>query len=258
MYRLFTGQLPIRGETFAEILAKQLTMTPEPPSALAAIPPALDRLIMRCLEKDADARPQSAAQLSQALCEIFGLPDMSGPQAVWVPSAVALGETLNMPGPRRAQGRDEVRAARAGTRTALGGLGRGLGADASGEDRVGHRVCRRGRRGGRGGCLVRVARGTARRRRRDGRASDDARAGGRPGDGFVTGGAGRGAPERGPRPPRRGRDAEPCPKPARARPPRRPRPRDRPRRGVLPPRAPRRRRQRRRKARTTARRPPGW
>src|SRR3569833_737935 len=40
MYRLITGHLPIQGQTHAEILAKQLVATPDPPSSLAPLAPA--------------------------------------------------------------------------------------------------------------------------------------------------------------------------------------------------------------------------
>jgi len=86
MYRLFTGQLPIQGQTYAEILAKQIVVVPEPPSTLAPLPPALDRLIMSCLAKDPAARPQTAGELSAALAAIFGLPNLvaSGPVSAGV------------------------------------------------------------------------------------------------------------------------------------------------------------------------------
>jgi len=80
MYRLFTGQLPIQGQTYAEILAKQIVVMPQPPSTLAPLPPALDRLIMACLAKEPAARPQTAGELNAALAAIFGLPNaVSGP-----------------------------------------------------------------------------------------------------------------------------------------------------------------------------------
>ncbi|MES1209834.1 MAG: protein kinase [Pseudomonadota bacterium] len=74
MYRMFAGRLPINGETFAEILAKQLTETPPPPSTFAAVPKALDHLIVRCLAKEPADRPQTAAELAAALSVIFPFP----------------------------------------------------------------------------------------------------------------------------------------------------------------------------------------
>ena len=71
LYQLYSGRLPFQGETFAEILAKQIVDTPEPPSKHAQIPPELDKLIMRCLSKDPAGRPQSAKELGQTLASIL-------------------------------------------------------------------------------------------------------------------------------------------------------------------------------------------
>jgi serine/threonine-protein kinase len=71
LYQLYSGRLPFQGETFAEILAKQIIDTPEPPSKHAQMPPELDKLIMRCLAKDPAGRPQTAKELGQALSSIF-------------------------------------------------------------------------------------------------------------------------------------------------------------------------------------------
>ncbi|HEY4186996.1 MAG TPA: serine/threonine-protein kinase [Polyangia bacterium] len=78
LYRLFAGRLPIQGQTYAEILAKQIVETPPPPSTYAPVPPALDKLIGACLQKDPTARPQSAAELGAALGQIFGVANMIG------------------------------------------------------------------------------------------------------------------------------------------------------------------------------------
>ena len=84
MYRMYSGRLPIQGQTYAEILAKQIIETPPPPSTLAPIPAPLDRVIMSCLAKDPAGRPQSAGELGAALGAIFGLPSLlvSGPVSV--------------------------------------------------------------------------------------------------------------------------------------------------------------------------------
>ena len=71
LYQLYSGRLPFSGETFAEILAKQIVDTPEPPSRHAQIPAELDKLIMKCLAKDPAARPQSARELGQLLGSIL-------------------------------------------------------------------------------------------------------------------------------------------------------------------------------------------
>ncbi|HVT76924.1 MAG TPA: serine/threonine-protein kinase, partial [Acidimicrobiales bacterium] len=71
LYQLYSGRMPFQGETFAEILAKQIVDTPEPPSKHAPVPAELDRLIMRCLAKDPAARPQSAKELGQTLASVL-------------------------------------------------------------------------------------------------------------------------------------------------------------------------------------------
>ena len=46
------------------------TERPEPPSSLGTeIPEELEAIVMRCLEKDKEKRPQSAAQLAQQIVD---------------------------------------------------------------------------------------------------------------------------------------------------------------------------------------------
>jgi serine/threonine-protein kinase len=71
LYQMYTGTLPFRGDSFAEVLTKQLTQIPERPSTHAALPKALDELIMRCLAKEPADRPQSARQLGEQLEQIL-------------------------------------------------------------------------------------------------------------------------------------------------------------------------------------------
>jgi serine/threonine-protein kinase len=71
LYQMYTGTLPFHGESFAEVLTKQLTQVPERPSTHAALPQALDELIMRCLAKDPADRPQSARELGEGLARIL-------------------------------------------------------------------------------------------------------------------------------------------------------------------------------------------
>ena len=71
LYQIYTGKLPFEGETFAELLTKQLTQTPELPSTHANLPQALDALIMRCLSKEPAERPQGARELGEELLAIL-------------------------------------------------------------------------------------------------------------------------------------------------------------------------------------------
>src|SRR5688572_17239713 len=64
LYEMATGQLPFQGATVATIFESLLTKAPAPPSALkAGIPPELDRIILKALEKDRETRYQGAAEL---------------------------------------------------------------------------------------------------------------------------------------------------------------------------------------------------
>ena len=67
IYQLLTGVLPFRGNRMS-ILAAHLTK-PAPPmkeaNRKAAVPPGVERVVLRCLEKDPDKRPQSAGELAE-------------------------------------------------------------------------------------------------------------------------------------------------------------------------------------------------
>lgn len=69
LYFLLTGRAPFEGSD-VQILASQLTSTPPPPSELVpAVPPDLEAVILRCLEKSPGARYPSMAALREALME---------------------------------------------------------------------------------------------------------------------------------------------------------------------------------------------
>jgi serine/threonine protein kinase len=66
LYEMFARRLPFDGG-FAELITHHLMTVPTPPSKFATVPPALDRLILSCLEKDMAKRPQTAAELGVLL-----------------------------------------------------------------------------------------------------------------------------------------------------------------------------------------------
>jgi serine/threonine-protein kinase len=68
-YYLATGALVFEAETAFQMIAKHLQSPPIPPSQRTGKPvsPDLERLILKCLAKNPIERPQSAAQLRQAL-----------------------------------------------------------------------------------------------------------------------------------------------------------------------------------------------
>ncbi len=68
LHELITGQPPFSGQTVAEVCATVLTQqTPRISSIRANVPPGLERAVMRCLEKDPDARFASVAEMAYAV-----------------------------------------------------------------------------------------------------------------------------------------------------------------------------------------------
>jgi eukaryotic-like serine/threonine-protein kinase len=68
-YWLVTGRWVFQGSGFLEVVSKHLHAEPEPPSrhAPGEMPPELDALILRCLEKTPERRPSSARELARLL-----------------------------------------------------------------------------------------------------------------------------------------------------------------------------------------------
>ncbi|MEX2152173.1 MAG: protein kinase [Gemmatimonadaceae bacterium] len=67
-YEMLTGQVPFKNKTPQALLAAQLTATPPPMAARRTdVPAALAALVMQCLEKERDKRPQSARELAELL-----------------------------------------------------------------------------------------------------------------------------------------------------------------------------------------------
>jgi TolB-like protein len=67
-YEMLTGQVPFKSKTPQALLAAQLTATPAPIATKRTdVPIALARLVMQCLEKEREKRPQSARELAESL-----------------------------------------------------------------------------------------------------------------------------------------------------------------------------------------------
>jgi len=67
-YEIFTGKRAFEAKTLAELRAKKETSSPTAPSEIARdIDPIVERVILRCTEKDPRQRPASAAQVAAAL-----------------------------------------------------------------------------------------------------------------------------------------------------------------------------------------------
>jgi serine/threonine-protein kinase len=89
MYEMVTGKVPFQSEQLVLLLNAILKQPAPPPSRIRPdTPPWLDRLILRCLEKDPEARPRSMEDVSAILAA--GSTELSG-------GAVALGATMMAP-----------------------------------------------------------------------------------------------------------------------------------------------------------------
>src|SRR4029079_18485142 len=81
-YELLTGVSPFTGASPRETLAAQLTRDPAPLHEIApGVPRNVSTLVMRCLAKDPDARPQTADEILQELDSLtmpFGMTPQTG------------------------------------------------------------------------------------------------------------------------------------------------------------------------------------
>jgi len=70
-YYLLTGRHVFVGESLVEVLSQHLNKPPASPSQVRGEPisPDLEALVLRCLEKDQDLRPQNGAALLEALAD---------------------------------------------------------------------------------------------------------------------------------------------------------------------------------------------
>jgi eukaryotic-like serine/threonine-protein kinase len=74
LYEMVTADLPFHSDSEIGYLSLHYATLPERPTAIRpdlAIPPALERVILRCLLKDREARFQSAAELGHALEQVL-------------------------------------------------------------------------------------------------------------------------------------------------------------------------------------------
>jgi serine/threonine-protein kinase len=72
LYHLLTGQYPFRAETMTDIERQHLEAPPPRPSQAAAVPPALDAVVLRSMEKVPDRRFPSAKAFLDALRDAVG------------------------------------------------------------------------------------------------------------------------------------------------------------------------------------------
>ena len=80
LYELLTGQVPFDADSPVTVALKQVSEIPVPPAELVpGIPPAIDAVVMRALEKDPDRRYQSADEFIAALDDARAAPQVIPP-----------------------------------------------------------------------------------------------------------------------------------------------------------------------------------
>ena len=102
LYEMLTGERPFKGDTAPDTQASILNAAPRELPTDRAIPPALDRVVRRCLEKQPEQRFQSASDLAFALDALSSVSGSgaatalaapttrnSGGRAGWVAAAMA-------------------------------------------------------------------------------------------------------------------------------------------------------------------------
>jgi len=67
MYRAFTGRLPFTAENTIGVITRHAMDIPDPPSRFAPVDPLLESLILRCMAKRPEERPQRMAEISNDL-----------------------------------------------------------------------------------------------------------------------------------------------------------------------------------------------
>jgi serine/threonine-protein kinase len=94
MYRAFTGRLPFTADSTVGILTRHITEAPQPPSEVANVDTATERMILRCLAKKPEYRFQSMREVAEALKVVpldVGTAAIAHPVATPSPGAISMG-----------------------------------------------------------------------------------------------------------------------------------------------------------------------
>ncbi len=97
MFETLTGRVPIRGATSVDTILRQIS---QPAPALSAVaegktfPPALERIVARCLEKDPADRFQSMLELKEALLKLLEEKEPAPTAVVHQPGQISTGVVI--------------------------------------------------------------------------------------------------------------------------------------------------------------------
>ncbi|MEO8511082.1 MAG: Stk1 family PASTA domain-containing Ser/Thr kinase [Chloroflexota bacterium] len=110
LYEMLTGRRPFEGDSAAGVALKRLTDDPVPPSAWRAVPPGLEAIVMRSLQRDPADRYPDATALAEAL-RAWQVDPNALPAAAAAAAAMPVGEPTMYVPPRVADDRTPARAA---------------------------------------------------------------------------------------------------------------------------------------------------
>jgi serine/threonine-protein kinase len=91
LYEMLTGKKPFTGHNYGELVIKHVTIPPPPPSQLEGLPQAvpaeIEELILHCLEKEPDGRPEDMHEVGARLRKYrvmsqAGQAELAPPEAV--------------------------------------------------------------------------------------------------------------------------------------------------------------------------------
>jgi serine/threonine protein kinase len=78
MYEMLTGRVPFLGEGYGEILVQHLTQRPIPPSQFRILPPHIEVVVMKALEKRPDMRYPTMEEFMRAMSDAVGYVEAYG------------------------------------------------------------------------------------------------------------------------------------------------------------------------------------
>ena len=88
LYEMITGRVPFFGDGYGEVLVQHLTQPPPPPSTIrGVIPPHVEQVILKALEKRPELRYPTMDEMSRAMADPVG----------YVESHGGIGQFLQMP-----------------------------------------------------------------------------------------------------------------------------------------------------------------
>ncbi|HZJ63160.1 MAG TPA: serine/threonine-protein kinase, partial [Kofleriaceae bacterium] len=78
LYEMMTGRVPFIGEGYGEILVQHLTQRPRPPSQIRMLPPHVEVVVLKALEKRADMRYPTMDEFMRAMSDPVGYVESHG------------------------------------------------------------------------------------------------------------------------------------------------------------------------------------